>query len=836
MENEIIVDLQMSNFTPVELKSNEEMERLIRGLIDALNKNVVYRFTFRKQPEEQQAKIDRMCDEIIKIKDISSKINNDIFKKFIENSKIFIKNMTQNAKFKFENSFNEEVNNSKDAFQTKLNVITNIQSKFSKVSDALKINDNETKFTLVNILKKILAVKGFDCELMLVAAFEMYNFKKSNESITDVIKIFENGDFCIGKSLKYFDLMNRFYNETLIECVKVLYLKEYSYDKIRTCVNNANQCKKLLLTNDFINILTALFNVFNSTFIEIENKFNDENFSICIVEKWLCYKEFSLNNLFDKVADSFAVVLSALRKRDFIKIISSDEFKRIQRAVTQNIVNADEIAINLIANLKKLTPFLNLKSGQKTEDSPCKKPINKADLKNDDFEQANFICQTDIMDIYKEMIAIKCFNNADSKENCFITNELIFAFYIFLNDINYDKNIIVCTPKYVLNQGVKFFTPSNPKTNIDDFLKFSITKLADNLADSVNNGELFFKERIESFKNVLKLLTNFQNEISYTEEIEFSNDQLIIKTINEDVHLNTIIYQNTILLQKFYNDIYTIIADLLMITNFLKDNNTKIINLSIQNLKSCFYKIESQYDFFGESLAKTFEERININNKNAQDVLNELKDQPKDVLYNKITTRLMDVLISLDFSYMFFTEKLKPLYDALTIVDNQFLLIKFIYINYSIDLYKKLSGNKYSLHYVMTFFNENNNYSINYYKKSNDLMNELIKKVDLEIDVLKKSIIYDFDSVRNNDKLMRYITDYNPLKVLTTIAIDEDHFYDKNFFYFQANYEFLKYNYIFQNVYKIRNIELNKNYLIAKLSFMALAGQFQIFESAKKIL
>ncbi|KAM0673758.1 hypothetical protein GVAV_002846 [Gurleya vavrai] len=294
MKNEFIEDLQMSNFTPVELKSNEEMEKLIRDLIDNLNDDIHMYLSIGEDSEEQKAKINNMCDEIIKIKDISSKINNDLLKTFIENSKIFIKNMTQNAKFKFENSFNEEVEKSKNAFQTKLNGITNIQTKFLKVSDALNINDNETKSILVNIFKKSLAVKGFDCELMLVAAFEMYNFKESNESLSEVLKKFENGDFCIGKSLKYFDLMNRFYKETLIECIKVLYYKEYSYDKIDPCVNNANQCKKLLLTNDFINILMVSFNVFNSTFIEVENKFNDENFSICIVEKWLCYKEFSL--------------------------------------------------------------------------------------------------------------------------------------------------------------------------------------------------------------------------------------------------------------------------------------------------------------------------------------------------------------------------------------------------------------------------------------------------------------------------------------------------------------------------------------------------------------
>ncbi|KAM0676236.1 hypothetical protein GVAV_000199 [Gurleya vavrai] len=353
MENKFAENLQMSNFTPVELKSNKEMERLIRGLIDALNENAVYRFTFHKQPKEQQAKIDRMCDEIIKIKDISSNINNDLIKTFIKKCKIFIKNMTQNAKFKFENSFNEEVDKSKNAFQTKLNAIKNIQSKFLKVSDALNTNDNETSSILNNIFKKTLAIKGFDCELMLVAAFEMYNFKESNNTIIDVCKKFENGDFCTGKSLKYFDLMNKFYRQTITACIKVLYNKEYSYDKIEPCVNNANQCKKSLLTNDFINILMVLFNVFNSTFIEIENKFNDESFSICIVEKWLCYKEFSLINLFDQFANSFAVVLSTLGRRDFIKKNLDDDYKRIRKAVSKNTVNGDEIAINLIFKFEK---------------------------------------------------------------------------------------------------------------------------------------------------------------------------------------------------------------------------------------------------------------------------------------------------------------------------------------------------------------------------------------------------------------------------------------------------------------------------------------------------
>ncbi|KAM0674230.1 hypothetical protein GVAV_002304 [Gurleya vavrai] len=152
------------------------------------------------------------------------------------------------------------------------------------------------------------------------------------------------------------------------------------------------------------------------------------------------------------------------------------------------------------------------------------------------------------MDIYKEMITIKCFYNADAKEICYVTNEFVFAFYIYLNDINYDRNTIICTPKFVLNQGVKFFTPYNPKTNIDDISKFLISKLADNRADSVNNGELFFKERIQSFNTVLKLFTNFQNEIIYTEEIKLSDDELILKTIYEDVYFNTLIYQNTILL------------------------------------------------------------------------------------------------------------------------------------------------------------------------------------------------------------------------------------------------------------------------------------------------
>ncbi|KAM0676234.1 hypothetical protein GVAV_000197 [Gurleya vavrai] len=273
-----------------------------------------------------------------------------------------------------------------------------------------------------------------------------------------------------------------------------------------------------------------------------------------------------------------------------------------------------------------------------------------------------------------------------------------------------------------------------------------------------------------------------------------------------------------------------------MITTFLKDNIAVTTNSFLQNIKSCFYKIESQYDLFGELLAKTLEERININNENenAQKVLNDLKDQPKEVLYNKITTRLMDVLISLDFSYMFSTEKLKPLYNALTIVDEQFLLIEFIYINYSKDLYKKLSGNKYSLHYVMTFFNENNNYLVNYSKKSNDRMMKFIKKIDSEIDRLKDSVIYDFESVKIYDQIMEYIIGYSPVKILTTIPIDEDHFYDNNFFYFQANYEFLKYNYIFQNVFKLKNTNLNINYMIVKLSFMALAYQLQILKSPKK--
>ncbi|KAM0676235.1 hypothetical protein GVAV_000198 [Gurleya vavrai] len=118
------------------------------------------------------------------------------------------------------------------------------------------------------------------------------------------------------------------------------------------------------------------------------------------------------------------------------------------------------------------------------------------------------------MDIYKETFTIKCFDSADAKEICYVTNELVFAFYIYLNDINYERNTIICTPKFVLNQGVEFYTPYNPKTNIDDISKFLITKLADNRADSVNSGEQFFIERIKTFNNIIQLLTNFQNEIS----------------------------------------------------------------------------------------------------------------------------------------------------------------------------------------------------------------------------------------------------------------------------------------------------------------------------------
>ncbi|KAM0673463.1 hypothetical protein GVAV_003156 [Gurleya vavrai] len=183
---------------------------------------------------------------------------------------------------------------------------------------------------------------------------------------------------------------------------------------------------------------------------------------------------------------------------------------------------------------------------------------------------------------------------------------------------------------------------------------------------------------------------------------------------------------------------------------------------------------------------------------------------------------------------MFNIEKLNPFFDSLKIVDELINFIECTDKKYLQDLYRKLSGNEYSRPYLMTFFNDNNDAKFSYYKKSNDRMNELITKVNSEIRILKKSVIYDFISVKINDILMSYIIEYDPLLVLTTIPIDEDHFYKNDFFYFQANYKFLKYNYIFQNVFKLNNIKLYKNYMIVKLSFIALAGQLQMFESAKK--
>ncbi|KAM0674229.1 hypothetical protein GVAV_002303 [Gurleya vavrai] len=138
---------------------------------------------------------------------------------------------------------------------------------------------------------------------------------------------------------------------------------------------------------------------------------------------------------------------------------------------------------------------------------------------------------------------------------------------------------------------------------------------------------------------------------------------------------------------------------------------------------------------------------------------------------------------------MFNIEKLNPFFDSLKIVD-EFILFSLSYIKFEHDLYRKLTGDEYSRHFVMTFFNDNNDAKFSYYKKSNDRMNELITKVNSEIGILKKSVIYDFDSVEIKDKLMSYIIEYDPLLVLTTIPIDEDHFYENNFFYFQGNYEF----------------------------------------------